>query len=149
MSPERLQAPRLVAVGTLIRVQDWRQRLSSASSRPSTRPSRAVWGWACRSAGRSSKRTADDCGQARMCPAAPSFTSGCLSTRAAHLDWALGLSLADIYANIPSEAARVCQGARPRWVKGGCRRQVDGTAGLPLAPEVPLAPRQLGLVPGA
>ena len=32
-------------------------------------------------------------------------------------------------------------------VKGGCRRQVDGTAGLPSAPEMPCAPRQLRLVP--
>jgi hypothetical protein len=34
-------------------------------------------------------------------------------------------------------------------VKGGCRRQVDGTAGLPSAPEMPCAPRQLRLVPQA
>jgi hypothetical protein len=26
------------------------------------------------------------------------------------------------------------------WVKGGCRRQVDGTAGLPSDPEMPCAP---------
>jgi hypothetical protein len=26
------------------------------------------------------------------------------------------------------------------WVKGGCRRQADGTAGLPSAPEMPCAP---------
>ena len=32
-------------------------------------------------------------------------------------------------------------------VKGGCRHQVDGTAGLPSAPEMPCAPRQLRLVP--
>ena len=32
-------------------------------------------------------------------------------------------------------------------VKGGCRRQVDGTAGLPSAPEMPCAPRQLRLAP--
>jgi hypothetical protein len=31
--------------------------------------------------------------------------------------------------------------------KGGCRRRVDGTAGLPSAPEMPYAPRQLRLVP--
>ena len=106
-----------VLIAVRIRVRDWRQQLSSASSRPSTRPSRAVWGWACRSAGRSSKRTADDCGRARMCPAAPSFTLGCLSTRAAHRDWALGLSLPTYIANMPTEAARVCQGARPRWLR--------------------------------
>jgi len=34
-----------------------------------------------------------------------------------------------------------------RQVSGGCRRQVDGTAGLPSAPEMPCAPRQLRLVP--
>jgi hypothetical protein len=32
-------------------------------------------------------------------------------------------------------------------VKGGCRRQAGGTAGLPPAPEMPCAPRQLRLVP--
>jgi hypothetical protein len=32
-------------------------------------------------------------------------------------------------------------------VKGGCRRQVDGAAGLRSAPEMPCAPRQLRLVP--
>jgi len=31
--------------------------------------------------------------------------------------------------------------------QGGCRLQVDGTAGLPSAPEMPCAPRQLRLVP--
>src|SRR5882762_5846906 len=36
---------------------------------------------------------------------------------------------------------------RSLWVKGGCRRQVDGTAGLPSSPDMPSAPRQLGLVP--
>jgi hypothetical protein len=35
----------------------------------------------------------------------------------------------------------------PEWVKGGCRRYVDGTVGLPPAPEIPRAPRQLRLVP--
>jgi hypothetical protein len=33
------------------------------------------------------------------------------------------------------------------WVKGGCHRQADGTAGLPSAPEMPSASRQLRLVP--
>jgi hypothetical protein len=33
------------------------------------------------------------------------------------------------------------------WVKGGCRRQVDGRAGLPSAPEMPCVPSQLRLVP--
>jgi hypothetical protein len=32
-------------------------------------------------------------------------------------------------------------------VKGGCRRQADGAAGLPSAPEMPCAPRLLRLVP--
>ncbi len=54
----------------------------------------------------------------------------------------------------PSEGARLTQGARdPRsrrksrssliWVKGGCRRQADGTAGLPSAPETPYAPNDV------
>ena len=60
-----------------IRARDWRRRLSSTSSRPSTRPSRTVWAWGCRSAVRSSKRMADDCGRAPMRPAAPSFNSPC------------------------------------------------------------------------
>ena len=51
-----------------IRARDWRRPLSSISSRPSTRPSRTAWGWGCRSAVRSSKRTADDCGRAPMRP---------------------------------------------------------------------------------
>jgi len=33
----------------------------------------------------------------------------------------------------------------PEWVKGGCRRQADGTAGLPPAPEMPCAPRAVTL----
>ena len=37
----------------------------------------------------------------------------------------------------------------PLRVTGGCRRQVDGTAGPPSAPELPSALRQLRLVPGA
>ena len=39
--------------------------------------------------------------------------------------------------------------AGPQRVKGGCRRQVDCTAGLPSAPEMPCAPRQLRFVPQA
>jgi hypothetical protein len=35
----------------------------------------------------------------------------------------------------------------PEGVKGGCGRQADGAAGLPSAPEMPCAPRQLRLVP--
>src|SRR5207248_6198030 len=61
-----------------IRVQVWLHRISSAPLRPSTRRSQAVWDWGCRSAVRSSKRAADDCGQARTCLAAPSFNSRCL-----------------------------------------------------------------------
>jgi hypothetical protein len=38
-------------------------------------------------------------------------------------------------------------GELPLRVKGGCRRQVDGAAGLRSAPEMPCAPRQLRLVP--
>ena len=38
---------------------------------------------------------------------------------------------------------------RPLWVMGGCRRQADGTAGLPPAPEMLCAPRWLRLVPEA
>jgi hypothetical protein len=36
-----------------------------------------------------------------------------------------------------------------RFVNGndGCRRRVDGTAGLPSAPGMPCAPRQVRLVP--
>jgi len=33
------------------------------------------------------------------------------------------------------------------WVKGGCRRQADTAAGLPLTPEMPRVPRRLRLVP--
>src|SRR6516162_9791579 len=33
------------------------------------------------------------------------------------------------------------------WVTGGCRRQVDGTAGMPSAPELPCVPKQLRFVP--
>jgi len=36
---------------------------------------------------------------------------------------------------------------RPLWVKGGCRSQVDGTPGLPSAPEMRCAPGHLRLVP--
>ena len=60
-----------------IPVRDWRRRRSSISSTPSTRPSRTAWGWGCRSAVRSSKRTADDCGRAPIRPLARSFNSRC------------------------------------------------------------------------
>ena len=41
-------------------------------------------GWGCRSAVRSSKRTADDCGRAPMRPAAPSSNSRCRPIRMSH-----------------------------------------------------------------
>jgi hypothetical protein len=44
-----------------------------------------------------------------------------------------------------SDRARI---VRP-GAKGGCRREVDATAGLPSAPERPCAPRQLRFVPRA
>jgi signal transduction histidine kinase len=67
-----------------IRVRGWRRVLSRTSSRPSVRPSRTAWGWGCRSAGRSSKRMADDCGRATMRPAVPSFNSRCPLTQTLH-----------------------------------------------------------------
>src|SRR6266446_1170294 len=73
-----------------IRVQASRRRLLSACSRLSTRRSLAVWGWACRSVVRSSKRTAADCGRARTCPAAPHLNSPCLPIQTLHRDWCLG-----------------------------------------------------------
>jgi hypothetical protein len=38
---------------------------------------------------------------------------------------------------------------RPLWVKGGCGRQTDGTAGLTPAPEMPRTARHLRFVPQA
>ena len=58
-----------------IRVRGWTRRTSTASSRPSTRPSPVAWAWACRSAVRSSRLTEDDCGYLRMYLGAPSFNS--------------------------------------------------------------------------
>ena len=52
-------------------------RIPSAFSRPSTPRSPRAWAWASRSAGRSSRRTGDGCGQARMNLAAPSFNLPC------------------------------------------------------------------------
>jgi hypothetical protein len=58
-------------------------------------------------------------------------------------------------SSLPNTARRRSEAARARWhkglqdkpshdcrhrFKGGCRRQVDGTAGLPPAPEMPGAP---------
>ena len=40
-------------------------------------------------------------------------------------------------------------GAVQLWVKGGCRPQVDGTAGVSSTTELPYASRQLRLVPQA
>jgi hypothetical protein len=40
-----------------------------------------------------------------------------------------------------------CHSEGQLGVKGCCSRQADGTAGLPSAPEMPCAPRQLRLVP--
>src|SRR5882672_10025581 len=90
-----------------IRVQASRRRFLSTFSRPSTRRSLAVWGWACRSAVRSSKRTAADCGRARTCPAAPAFNSPCRRSQTLRRDAAL--------VSRPKE-----QATRPRvllWVK--------------------------------
>ena len=72
-----------------IQVQASRRRLSGTFSRPSTRRSLAVWGWACRSAVRSSKRITDDCGRARTCPAAPAFNSPCQRSQTLRRDAAL------------------------------------------------------------
>jgi hypothetical protein len=47
----------------------------------------------------------------------------------------------------PSGAIQIEDGEGRLWVRGGCRCQVDGTAGLPSAPEMPCAPGQLRLVP--
>src|SRR5258705_4667464 len=93
-----------------IRVQASRRRLSSTFSTPSTRRSLAVWGWACRSAVRSSKRTAADCGRARTCPAAPAFNSPCPRSQTLRRDAAL--------VSRPKE-----QATRPRvllWVESRC-----------------------------
>src|SRR5580700_6728841 len=43
----------------------------------------------------------------------------------------LNVHIAQLRAHV-----RLC--ARRKWVKGGCGRQADGTAGLPPAPEMPL-----------
>jgi hypothetical protein len=48
-----------------------------------------------------------------------------------------------LLANKANRGGNTC----PVGVKGGCSGQVDGTAGLPPAPEMPRAPRQLRLVP--
>jgi hypothetical protein len=55
------------------------QRTSIGSLSPSTRRSPVVSGSGYRSAARSSKHMADDCGRARMSPGARRFNSHCLS----------------------------------------------------------------------
>ena len=49
--------------------------------------------------------------------------------------------------NNPNSAVRYGRREGQLWVKGGCRCQVDGTAGLPSVPELSCAPKQLRLVP--
>src|SRR5271166_5598563 len=66
------------------RVRDWRRKLWSASSTPSTRPRPTAWGWGCRSVARSSKRMVDDCGRPPTRPAAPSFNSLCRPIQSLH-----------------------------------------------------------------
>src|SRR5271169_6972500 len=76
--------------GVLVAVRDSGPGLTpaslSASSRPSTRPSPAVWGWAYRSAVRSSKLIGDGCGRPRTYLMAPSFNSWRLLTQTAYRD---------------------------------------------------------------
>jgi hypothetical protein len=47
----------------------------------------------------------------------------------------------------PAALHQYTHGLTIHSVKGGCRRQVDDTAGLLSAAEMPCAPRQLRLVP--
>src|SRR6202051_3089463 len=92
-----------------IQVQASHRRILSTCSRLSTPRNRAVWGLGCRSAGRSSTRTAADCGRARTCPAAPAFNSPCRRSQTLRRDAAL--------VSRPKE-----QATRPRvplWVKSG------------------------------
>src|SRR6202051_4187872 len=72
-----------------IQVQASHRRILSTCSRLSTPRNRAVWGLGCRSAGRSSTRTAADCGRARTCPAAPAFNSPCRRSQTLRRDAAL------------------------------------------------------------
>jgi hypothetical protein len=71
------------------RVRGSRRRPSNAFSTRSTRQSRAVWGWDCRSVIRSLKHTADDCGQARTCRMGPCSNSPFLVIQTLHLEWML------------------------------------------------------------
>src|SRR5882762_10485435 len=120
-----------------IRVQASRRRLSSTFSRPSTRRSLAVWGWACRSAVRSSKRTAADCGRARTCPAAPAFNSPCRRSQTLRRDAAL--------VSRPKE-----QATRPRvllWVKLRRTQCEQMSSELPLKADIPQHSRHVSKVP--
>src|SRR5215469_15289712 len=72
------------------RVRDWRQRPSIAYSTPSTPRSPVVWAWGCRSAVRSLKRMADDCGRVRICLMAPVLNSPFLPTQTPHREWMVG-----------------------------------------------------------
>ena len=47
----------------------------------------------------------------------------------------------------PTSAVRYIRREGRLWVKGGSRRQTDGGAGLPSAPEMPCGSWQLRLVP--
>jgi hypothetical protein len=60
--------------GFEIQARAWRRRSLSGFLTPSARQSRAVWGWASRSAARSSMPMAGDCGQAGMKHKARSFS---------------------------------------------------------------------------
>jgi hypothetical protein len=75
-------------------------------------------------------------------------TSSCVSTRS------LATSQVRTGGSMPMTASSHLRREPSEWpspfrVTGGCRRQVDGTAGLPSAPEMPGALRQLRLVPEA
>src|SRR5919197_3681040 len=85
---------------------------SSVCSRLSTPRSRAAWGWGCRSAARSSKRTTDGCGRARTRAAARPFNSRCLSIQPVALR-AQCVSLIAPYALLESEGVKD-QGAREK-----------------------------------
>jgi Phage integrase, N-terminal SAM-like domain len=84
-----------------------RRRILTACSKLFTRRNRAVWGLGCRSACQLSKRIMDDCGRARICPAAPAFNSPCRRSQPLRREAAL--------VSRPKE-----QATRPRvllWVK--------------------------------
>ena len=62
-------------------------------------------------------------------------------------DLALRHGIREGRQSIPAAVILRMQAGCRLWVTGGCRRQVDGTAGLPSAPEMPCAPGSLRLVP--